>query len=151
MQETQVLSLGQEDPLEKRWLPTPVFLPGKSHKQRSLVGYNPWGLKVLDTTEQLTHAHNWFQSVHTQPLYQLPLYVLKFEEPALKGSWQSWNKDLQEQEDLLTWRNIHVLLSHYFSCDSEAVSVGQKAQDKVQIAPTNSPCDNKIKSCGCCC
>ena len=58
MQETQVLSLGQEDPLEKRWLPTPVFLPGKSHKQRSLVGYNPWGLKVLDTTEQLTHAHN---------------------------------------------------------------------------------------------
>ena len=100
-------------------------------------------------TEQLTHAHNWFQSVHAQPLYQLPLYVLRFEEPALKGSWWSWNKALQEQEDLLMWRNIHVLLSHYFSCDSEAVSVGQKAQDKVQIAPTNPPCDKKIKSCGC--
>ena len=32
-------------------LPTPVFLPEKSHGQRSLVGYSPWGLKELDTTE----------------------------------------------------------------------------------------------------
>ena len=31
--------------------PTPVFLPGKSHGQRSLVGYNSWGCKELDTTE----------------------------------------------------------------------------------------------------
>ena len=29
----------------------PVLLPGKSHGQRSLVGYSPWGLKELDTTE----------------------------------------------------------------------------------------------------
>ena len=34
--------------------PTPVFSPGVSHGQRSLVGYSPWGCKVLDTTEQLT-------------------------------------------------------------------------------------------------
>ena len=33
--------------------PTPVFLPGKSHGQRSLVGYSPWGPKELDTTERL--------------------------------------------------------------------------------------------------
>jgi len=32
---------------------TPVFLPGKSHEQRSLVGYSPWGHKELDTTERL--------------------------------------------------------------------------------------------------
>ena len=31
--------------------PTPVFLPGKSHGQRSLVGYSPQGRKELDTTE----------------------------------------------------------------------------------------------------
>ena len=36
--------------------PTPVFLPGKSHGQRNLAGYNPWGLKELDTTERLTHT-----------------------------------------------------------------------------------------------
>ena len=43
-----------EDPLEKEWQPTPVFLPGKSLGQRSLVGYSPWDPKVLDRTEQLT-------------------------------------------------------------------------------------------------
>ena len=36
--------------------PTPVFLPGKSHGQRSLAGYNPFGRKELDTTERLTHT-----------------------------------------------------------------------------------------------
>ena len=36
MQETQVWSLGQEDPLEKEMAPTPVFLPGEVHGQRSL-------------------------------------------------------------------------------------------------------------------
>ena len=41
MQETPVLSLGQEDTLEKgKWQPTPVFLPGESG-QRSLVSYSP--------------------------------------------------------------------------------------------------------------
>ena len=30
--------------------PTPVFLPGKFHGQRSLVGYSPWGCKELDMT-----------------------------------------------------------------------------------------------------
>ena len=34
-------------------LPTPVFLPGKSHGQRSLVGYSPCGCKESDMTEQL--------------------------------------------------------------------------------------------------
>ena len=33
--------------------PTPVFLPGKSHGRRNLVGYGPWDRKELDTTEQL--------------------------------------------------------------------------------------------------
>ena len=51
--ETQVRSLGWEDPRRRKWQPTPVFLPGKSHGQRSLVGYSPLGRKELDTTEQL--------------------------------------------------------------------------------------------------
>ena len=37
----------------RKWLPTPVPLPGKSHGQRSLVGYSPWGHKESDTTEWL--------------------------------------------------------------------------------------------------
>ena len=45
MQEMQVPSLGQEDPLEKEMATTPVCLPGESHGQRSQAGYNPWGHK----------------------------------------------------------------------------------------------------------
>ena len=49
VQETQVQSLSQEDPLEKEmaileW----VFLPGKSHGQRSLGGYSSWVLKRVE-------------------------------------------------------------------------------------------------------
>ena len=40
-------------PWRRKWHPTSIFLPGKSHKQRSLEGYSPWGLKELDTTRQL--------------------------------------------------------------------------------------------------
>ena len=36
---------------------TPVFLPEKSHGQRSLVGYSPWGLKESDMTSGLAHEH----------------------------------------------------------------------------------------------
>ena len=37
----------------RRWHPTPVLLPGKSHGRRSLVGCSPWGCQELDTTERL--------------------------------------------------------------------------------------------------
>ena len=40
-------------PWRRNWQPTPVFLPGKSHGQRSLVDYSPWGHKESDTTEWL--------------------------------------------------------------------------------------------------
>ena len=53
MQETPARFLGQEDPWRRKWLPTPVVLPGEFHGQRSMAGYNPWGHKELDTTEQL--------------------------------------------------------------------------------------------------
>ena len=43
-------------PWRKAWQTTPVFLPGESHGQKSLVGYSPWGLKELDITEATQHA-----------------------------------------------------------------------------------------------
>ena len=51
MQETQVWS--GKIPWRGKWKPTPVFLPGKPHGWRSLVGYRLWGCKELDTTERL--------------------------------------------------------------------------------------------------
>ena len=38
-------------PQRRKRHPTPVFLPGESHGQRSLAGYGPWGCKESDTTE----------------------------------------------------------------------------------------------------
>ena len=44
-------------PWRRAWQPTPVFLPGKLHGQRSLAGYSSWGLKESDMTQQLsTHT-----------------------------------------------------------------------------------------------
>ena len=40
-------------PWRRKQQPTPVFLPGESHEQRSLVGYSPLGHKESDTTERL--------------------------------------------------------------------------------------------------
>ena len=51
MQETGVQSLGWEDPWRRKWQPTPVFLPGESHGQRSLAGYSQRGNRESDTTE----------------------------------------------------------------------------------------------------
>ena len=48
-------------PRSMKWQPIPVFLPGKFHGQRSLVGYRPWCLKESDTTEHLyTHPHTHY-------------------------------------------------------------------------------------------
>ena len=46
MQEIWVQFLGWEDPWRGEWLPTPVFLSGDFHGQRSLAGYSPWGHRV---------------------------------------------------------------------------------------------------------
>ena len=51
LQETQVLSWVRKIPWRRKEQPIPVFLPGESHGQRSLVCHSPWGHKESDTTE----------------------------------------------------------------------------------------------------
>ena len=43
-------------PWRRKWQPTSVFLPGESHEQKSLVGYNPWGCRELDMTEGVNYS-----------------------------------------------------------------------------------------------
>ena len=52
MQETGIDLWFGKVPWKRKWHPTPVLLPGKSHGHRSLVGYHPWGHKESDTTER---------------------------------------------------------------------------------------------------
>ena len=55
--ELQAQSLGGDDPLRRAGQPTPVFLPGEPHGQRSLSGNSSRGHKGSDMTEQLSTAH----------------------------------------------------------------------------------------------
>ena len=73
----------------RKWQLTPVFLPGKSHGQRSLAGYSPQDHEESDTTEVTEHAH----TIHLQSLYCpvslheygifLYLFVLEQDSPHL--------------------------------------------------------------------
>ena len=47
----------------RKWQPTPVFLPGESHGQRSLMGCSPWGHTESDTTEATWQQHITFRSL----------------------------------------------------------------------------------------
>ena len=76
-QETKFRSLGQEDPLEKEWQPTAVFLPGQAHGQRSLAGCSPRG-----RTEWTRRRLN----THTKILTLiLDLYIFLFYNMCLWG------------------------------------------------------------------
>ena len=48
--------IGLYGTVRRKWQPTQVLLPGKSHGQRSLTGYSPWGHKESDTTKQPVYA-----------------------------------------------------------------------------------------------
>ena len=56
----------------RKWQPTPVFLPGKSHGQRSLVGYSPWCLRVRHDWP-CPHTHSISREIHRQCFSQLGL------------------------------------------------------------------------------
>ena len=51
VQETWFSPWVRKIPGRRKWQPTPLFLPGESHGQKSLVGYNPWGRKESNKAE----------------------------------------------------------------------------------------------------
>ena len=83
MQETRVWSLGWE---ERKWQPTPVFLPGEFHGQRSLVGFRSWSCKELGTTEWLTHT----QGVDVTSRWQMKMPWLWGLFKPISGVCDSW-------------------------------------------------------------
>ena len=68
----------------RRWHPTPVLLPGKSHGRRSPVGCSPWGLSELDRTERL-HFH--FSPSCIGEGNGNPLQYSCLENPRDGGAW----------------------------------------------------------------
>ena len=68
----------------RRWQPTPVLLPGKSHGRRSLVGCSPWGREESDTAEQL---HFPFSLSCIGEGNGNPLQCSCLENPRDRGAW----------------------------------------------------------------
>ena len=73
-------------PWRRKWQPTPVFLPGKSHGQRSLVGYSPWGQSESNMTEQqewhskglISRTISWeWIPVHYRKRYKMVSFRIK--------------------------------------------------------------------------
>ena len=76
-------------PWRRKWQPTPVFLPGKPHGQRSLAGRSSWGHKESDTAG---HAHTYqarrlvsFLLNHSRLLGGLAGVMKQTEEGKYKG------------------------------------------------------------------
>ena len=67
-------------PWKKKWQPTPVFLPGKSHRQKSLVGYSPWVTKDQTRLSTKAHIHYQWYYIHSPPHATFtPIYLQNFQ------------------------------------------------------------------------
>ena len=69
-------------PWRREWQPTPVFLPGKSHGQRTLVGYSPWGHRESDMTE-LTLLFSFLSPI----TFKLVFVSLSLHSLAISYKW----------------------------------------------------------------
>ena len=70
-------------PWSKKWPRSPVFLPGKSHGQRSLVGYSPRGHKESDMTKHIHATHKIFICLQ-KSIYLSALYVIESDKKSAK-------------------------------------------------------------------
>ena len=117
MQETQVMwvrPLGPEDPWRRKWQPTPVLLPGKSHGQKNLAGYSPWGHKRV--------GHDWATD-HTHTHLKLDLadvykWLFSFGRSLL---WLDFRKSLNHSPTINTHKPTHTY--HWGLCNIRLHSI----------------------------
>ena len=84
----------------RKWQPTPVLLPGKSHGQRSLVGCSPWGRYQSDTTEWL-HFH--FSLFYIGEGNGNPLQCSCLKNPRDRGAWWAALYGVAQSQTWLKW------------------------------------------------
>ena len=94
----------------RKWQPTPVFLPGESHRQRGLVGCGLWGCKESDTTKQLSDRHTY---THTRAHTHTHTGLLRYENvcspkydlqvTVLHWWWGNWRRRAQHCRSILVW------------------------------------------------
>jgi len=95
----------------RRWHPTPVLLPGKSHGRRSLVGCSPWGREESDTTEWL-HFH--FSLSCIGEWNGNPLQCSCLENPRDGGAWWAAVYGVTQSQTGLKWFSKQRNTKHSF-------------------------------------
>ena len=108
MQETWVWTLGLAIPWRRAWQPTPVFLSGEFHGQRSLVGYSPWGRQESDTSEWLALSLSYIYNVKIalknpkkSPVREVWKIIRKQNLPILK--WKVKNQRFKFERVYKLW------------------------------------------------
>ena len=98
----------------RKWQPTPVFLPGESHGQRSLVGCCLWGRKELDMTERLSMCRCFTIWANREATIYIYIYIYRERERErvfcfLVGEIAVWVCSACES----SWRHIFMMCDHF--------------------------------------
>ena len=131
-------------PWRRKWQPTPVFLLGKSHGQRSLAGYSPWGRKESDKTEQ--HHLRKKAIEHLVDIIEPILIVVFFIDQGLvdQSQWKERGKRRERESSIsrVTWKTNKVHIQDlYCSRRHGASSQGglENPGKKVSLAGFHAP------------
>ena len=119
------LTLGPEDPLERKWLPSPVFLPGKLHGQRSIVVYAVVHGVAKSRTQLSTCAHtHTHKTVYmalnlflpgSRPVSKNPSISFTFDQYALLFGLSAFSYTFKLSKCILHYvLTINCLQSHIF-------------------------------------
>ena len=124
----------------RQWPPTPVFLPGKSHGQRSLVGCSPWGRKESDTTEWL-HFH--FSLSCTGEGNGNPLQCSCLENPREGRAWWAAIYGVTQSRTRLKWlsSSTHLSLLYIYIYVHVYIFHGEENGNPLQYSCLGNPID----------
>ena len=130
MQEMQAPSLSREDPWRRKWQPNLVFLPWKSHGQRSLVGYSPWGCQKIgrDLLTKQQNCEHYFQPQRIRRgfFFLAPLCILHDLSSPIRGRIQapsSRSSGVLTTAPLVNSQEASVLYSCWFLFQNENTGV----------------------------
>ena len=96
-------------PRRRKWQPTPIFLPGTFHGQRTLAGYSSWGRKESYTTEGLNHS--WPHFIYNLSIslkdclssHILPYFTVWGFNTCILGRAQSLTRAFVSFQEAGTW------------------------------------------------
>ena len=123
-------------PWRRAWLPTPVFLPGKFHGQRSLAGYSSQSPKESDTTEQLsTHSILWLH--RDDPWNSVSVNIFQFYDDVKKSTYfEYWPFSQLAISRTLLWCWAGIVAELPVSCTITRVNNGYTYNHSVPTKPS---------------